>query len=206
MDERQERQIARGLRQGDGDAWAALYEAYFDRVWRSVARMMGPHAGEVADVVQETFLAAARSAGKYDPERGSLWLWLGGIARNQVAVHFRKRRSDDRRRAAAGTVGMSRQWVEWLADGGDSPTEALATAELAGLVRATLSELPSDYEVLLTAKYCDGVTVDEIARLNHCSSVAVRSKLARARRAFRDAFGRVSGGCDDGPAGACDES
>ncbi len=35
-------------------------------------------------------LAAARSARGYDSSRGSLWMWLSGIARNSVALHFRK--------------------------------------------------------------------------------------------------------------------
>src|SRR5262245_28236804 len=85
MDEQQERVVVQGLRAGKTEAWQALYEAYAERVWRSVARLLGPSAADVADVVQETMLAAARSAATFDPGRGALWLWLWGIARRQVA-------------------------------------------------------------------------------------------------------------------------
>src|SRR5439155_6838691 len=90
MDEQQERVVVQGLRAGKTEAWQALYEAYAERVWRSVARLLGPNCADVADVVQETMLAAARSVATFDPQRGTLWLWLWGIARRHVALHFRK--------------------------------------------------------------------------------------------------------------------
>src|SRR6516165_9585156 len=98
MDVHQERAIAQGLRDGKPEAWRALYDAYAERVWRCVARLLGPESADVADVVQETFLAAARSARTFDAARGTLWLWLWGIARNQVAVHCRKEKRQDRAR------------------------------------------------------------------------------------------------------------
>jgi RNA polymerase sigma-70 factor (ECF subfamily) len=68
----------------------------------------------------------------------------------------------------------------------------LAAAELATLVRSTLTELPIEYETLLTAKYLDGATVDDIARQERSTAVAVRSRLARARQAFRELLLRHS--------------
>ena len=90
LDEQQERRIAQGLREGEADAWQALYDAYAERVWRGVARLLGAHKSDVADVVQETMLAAARSALSFDPARGPLWPWLWGIAHNHAALHLRK--------------------------------------------------------------------------------------------------------------------
>ena len=54
MHEEQQTEIARGLRAGRPDAWQALYDAYCERVWRSVARLVGPGSADVADIVQET--------------------------------------------------------------------------------------------------------------------------------------------------------
>lgn len=190
MDQEQpEHQLACGLRNGQTDAWRALYDAYARQVWCVVARQMGPDTADVADVVQETFLAAARSARRYDPTRGSLWMWLCGIARRHVALHYRGRQRRQRLQDKAQTLAtIGRQAVCWLESPGLGPSETLAQTELAGLVRAVLTELPVGYETLLTAKYFDNVSVDELAGQEECSAVAVRSKLARARRAFRDAF------------------
>jgi RNA polymerase sigma-70 factor (ECF subfamily) len=182
MDVQQERAIAQGLRDGKADAWRALYDAYAERVWRCAARLMGANRSEVADVVQETFMAAARAAPSYDPTRGTLWVWLWGIARRHVALHFRKQQRSDRLKQAEAWLAARGGQIE------DGTADVLESAELATLVRATLTELPTDYELLLTAKYLDGASVEQIATLEQSTSVAVRSKLARARQAFRELF------------------
>jgi RNA polymerase sigma-70 factor (ECF subfamily) len=187
MDEHQERDVAAGLCGGDPDAWRALYDAYATRVWRSVARLMGPSAADVADVVQETFLAAARSARTYDPARGTLWLWLWGIARVHVALHYRRMDRLHQARARLAADGTLARRLDGKLDG---PPDTLAAGELAALVRVTLTELPADYETLLTAKYLDGDSVEAIAAKERTTGGAVRSKLARARQAFREAFVR----------------
>jgi RNA polymerase sigma-70 factor (ECF subfamily) len=203
MDDRQERDVALGLRQGKVEAWRALYEAYAEQVWRAVARLLGAGSADVADVVQETFLAAARSAAAYDPERGSLWVWLWGIARNHVALHHRRQgRLERLRRACAWLASCNGVVLGSLRGrGGALPEEALASAELATLVRVTLTDLPEGYGLLLTAKYLDGLPVEDIARLTRSTSTAVRSKLARARQAFREAFEKHAAHPETNPAG-----
>lgn len=187
MDESQERQLALGLQAGRPEAWRALYETYAGPVWQSVARRLGPGSADVADVVQETFLGAARSARSYDPARGSLWLWLVGIARNHVALHYRRQERQVRLQRAqqwlAASDGRIQRWLEGVAE---APGEALAAAELSILVRAALSELPPEYETLLTARYLDDVSVEQLATAERSSPTAIRAKLARARRAFRE--------------------
>jgi RNA polymerase sigma-70 factor (ECF subfamily) len=56
-----------------------------------------------------------------------------------------------------------------------------------------LNKLPSEYQTLLLAKYVDGQPSSRIAELMGCSETAVRSKLARAKKAFRKAFKRTTG-------------
>lgn len=205
MDEHLAREVARGLREGRPDAWRTLYDAFAERVWRGVARLLGPTSADVADVVQETMIAAARSARSFDAAHGTLWNWLWGIARNQVALHFRKQKRHDRLkslndRLAAGAGRLA----HWLDGSDEPPADLLESAEVTLLVRMTLSELSPDYESLLTAKYLDGASVELIAGREDCTETAVRSKLARAREAFRTAFLRLTG---DSPtdAEACHE-
>jgi RNA polymerase sigma-70 factor (ECF subfamily) len=195
MDEPQEREVALGLCEGKTEAWRTLYDAYAERVWRAVARLLGPQSADVADVVQETFLAAARSAATYDASRGSLWWWLWGIARRQVALHYRKQERQDRLKQAGDWLARSNgQLLHWLEGRQETPPDALEAAELATLVRAILMELPADYETLLTAKYLHDTPVEQIADREKCSTTAVKSKLARAREAFRRAFGKRAAG------------
>lgn len=183
-------QLARGLAAGSTGAWHQLYDAFSEAVWRCVARRVGPHAAEVADIVQETFLAAARSARTFDPARGNLWSWLSGIARRQAALHFRRKQT----RPEAGSDDMSAVGSALRGVPGGTrdvgPAELLVTAETAHTVRAVLGGLPVDYETLLVGKYMDGLSLEDLAAAEDSTIDAISSKLARARRAFREAFER----------------
>jgi RNA polymerase sigma-70 factor (ECF subfamily) len=181
MDEHQENEIVDGLRRGDSRAWQRLYDAHAEAVWRLIARAMPRDSSEVTDVFQECILAAARSARSFDPARGTLWSWLVGIARHQVALYYRQRgrdRMETNTHAADGGIS----------DDADDPAQVVEKRDLHRHVRWTLTDLPADYEVLLVAKYLDGLTVQQIASRESSTEQGVRSKLARARRAFRAAF------------------
>ncbi len=191
MDRKTHNQIAAGLKNGNQDAWLALYSAYADSIWRNTSRVMGD-ASAVGDIVQETFLAAARSARTYDDRRGSLWVWLWTIARRQIALYYRKQKP---------TVSLDQACQWWhsldglksdIIDQMAAPTSILETKEMAELVRRTLAQLPVEYETLLLTKYVDQLPVKEIAKQLHCSAVAVRSKLARARKTFKCEFAKIT--------------
>ena len=191
LDEQDDPRIAHGLRDGKTEAWQALYDAYAERVWRGVARLLGPNAADVADVVQETMMAAARSAARFQPERGSLWPWLWGIAHNHVALHWRKQ--EQRRKLADAVASVAANHgglLDCLEAKELSPIDASAASELAILVRAAMIALPADYAMLLTARYLEDETVTLIAVRERTTETAVRSKLARARQAFREVFSK----------------
>jgi RNA polymerase sigma-70 factor (ECF subfamily) len=192
MDKNTEQQIAKGLAQGSRQAWLQLYEAYAEHVWRNVARLVGSDSAAVADIVQETFLAAARSARSFRPDRGTLWVWLWTIIRRQVALHYRKQKPNIK-------LSQAQQWriypdgekLDWIDAKADLPPDILESQELAALVRCVLRELPDDYQALLLARYVDSQSAEQIAAQTDCSETAVRSKLARARKAFRKTFKRI---------------
>lgn len=184
-----EQAVFRNLRSGDRDAWTALYDRYSEDVWRYVARLIGPDAAAVADVVQEVFLAAAKGAQRFDPDRGTPWAWLAGIAHHQTAAWWRQRG----RAARLHVLLESGQAdVRRLLDGAGPVDELLQRRELVDLVRFVLAELPPDYAVLLAAKYQDERSLEDLAKQQGGTTESVKSKLARARREFKSKFERLS--------------
>jgi RNA polymerase sigma-70 factor, ECF subfamily len=175
--------VTEGLRAGRAEAWAALYDAYALDAWRFAARLVGGDHEATADVVQEAFLAAARSARSFDPERGSLRAWLMGIVHHQVLLHWRRERRGTRGEER-GAPGRKRH------DGEVDPADELLRVERAEHVRRVLSEMPSEYAWLLVAKYVDDRPIAAMAAETAAGTEAVRSKLARARRLFRNAMTR----------------
>lgn len=189
LDEPAQQAVIRGLRDGQRASWATLYDGYSADLWRYVARLVGSSRDDVADVVQETFLAAAKSARNFDPARGTLWSWLTGIAHHQISLYWRQVSKRSRLQQ------LIRQQMDdaglWQTDS-DSVQRIWESRELGDLVRATLASLTSDYAFILTAKYLDGFSLDDLAQREGGTVDAMKSKLARARREFRVRFERMT--------------
>lgn len=185
LDEHEQTAVICGLREGSREAWAALYDGYSADVWRYVARLLGSDAAAVGDVVQESFMDAARSARQFDPQRGSLWSWLAGIAHHRVLAHWRQTNRQARVQQMAESGAAE---VRHLIDG-KAMTEAMDDQhERAELVRNVLAEISVDYAALLTAKYLDQRSVADLSHQWVTSVDAIKSKLARARQEFRSKF------------------
>jgi RNA polymerase sigma-70 factor (ECF subfamily) len=189
LDHQEQLAVASGLRNGNRQSWARLYDAYSVDVWRYVTRLLGSDGPAVADAVQETFMEAARSARHFDASRGTLWTWLTGIAHHRVAAYWRQaERAARLRKLVESRAEEIRHWLD-AAEPSDEPRQQ---QEMAELVRCTLAELPADYAAILTAKYLDELTLQELSEHGDASIDAIKSKLARARREFRARFERLA--------------
>lgn len=177
-----DQEIILGLVDGEQAAWAALCERYGVRLWRFIARLVGSDEEAVADVYQEAMLAAAESGRRLDANRTTLWAWLAAIGHNQSALHWRR---VYRRPATASELNSTPTT--------DNPFETLNRRETAARIRGLLAEMPTDYVTLLTAKYVDELSIEEIVELLGGTFEGVRSKLARARRDFRERYERLDG-------------
>lgn len=157
-----------------------------------MARLLGSDTSAVADIVQETFQSAMQSISQFDATRGSLWAWISGIAHNRSMLHWRRRRQENRHlgpeKLLAESNGRLSRWFE----GSHPPESLLEQHESVELVRQILAELPEDYSLCLVAKYVDDHSSAEIAEMLGESVDAIRSRLTRARGAFRDRFRRAS--------------
>ena len=169
----------RGLRDavlaGDTAAWGRWLAEHFPAVAAYVRWRCGGAADLADDVLQETWLTAARRLAAFDPDRARFAAWVCGVAANVVRNHLRaraRRRHRSRPLAAVPEPASA-----------DPPPD-----DRAERVAAALAALPDRCERVLRAKYLDRRTVAEIAAEWGETEKAVESLLARARQAFRDAF------------------
>ena len=63
----------------DTAAWDALCDQFGKRVWAFLVRLVGTDESAVADLFQETFLAAAKSGRNLNSQGTRLWSWLAQI-------------------------------------------------------------------------------------------------------------------------------
>ena len=128
MEPAEEQDVVRGLLQGNAESWQGCmtlmrraYGVSWHGSWdRAVPRL---------PMSSKNFLAAARSARSYDASRGSIWVWLCGIARNQVALHFRKHQRHQRLQQAIAWLAASEGMSRWLVCDIPTPTEMFASSE-----------------------------------------------------------------------------
>jgi RNA polymerase sigma-70 factor (ECF subfamily) len=165
------------LSDGNTDTWRQFHDAHAQRLWRWVARMMGGSAHAVGDIVQEAFIAAAQGAHRYDPARGSQWAWLWGIARRQMALHWRR---GGRHAADVSSIVLPSTLP--------MPEDIAAQQETALQVRRALMAIDDESAFLLAGKYFDAMTTEALAAALGISAHAAESRLVRARRAFRGAY------------------
>ena len=159
----------------------ALRELFTRHAPWLAARLRGVlPASDVEDVLQETFLAVWRGAGRYRPE-GSAGGWVWGIARRQAAQWLRRR-------------GPAELLLPALtaADGRhpDDPAEAaLSRAEVACAVSALGPEGGPSREIW-RLMYVEDRPVAEVAALMGVPEGTVKSRAHRARQLMRAALGR----------------
>ena len=83
--------LVQRAKQYDEEAFAELYEKYFDKIYRYVALKVGDRM-EAEDITQQVFLKAIKSISSFKWKGFPFSSWLFRIAHNQVVDYLRKRK------------------------------------------------------------------------------------------------------------------
>jgi RNA polymerase sigma-70 factor (ECF subfamily) len=181
-------------RAGDVEALGRLLELYRNYL-RVVARsLLGstPQAyADPSDLIQETFLKAAREfrqfVGQGEPE---LVAWLRRTLVRTLSDHLRHRRAyrrDDRRQQSLEALmeQSASDIQETLAATHSSPSAAAARRERAVLLADALAKLPEDYQEVVLLRNLDHIPFETIAARMGRSPGAVRMIWPRAMVSLR---------------------
>ncbi len=188
-----DRALAQRMLSGDEAAFEDFFEGHFPGLYRfAVARVRDPELAR--DIVQTAICKAIANLRSYRGE-ATLAAWLFTICRYEISGHYRRLRRAPARVDLIEEVPEIRAALDSLASGFEGPEESLNRKQLADYVHAALERLPGHYGKALEWKYCDGLSVKEIAVRLEVGPKAAESLLTRARQAFRDgfaSFGRAS--------------
>jgi RNA polymerase sigma-70 factor (ECF subfamily) len=153
-------------------------QARFEEMYREYEQRLLGYAlrrapvEQAKDAVAEAFLAAWR---RLDDVPAEPLPWLIGATRKTLANH---------RRASARQLGVAQR----LGAEPAAPSSEAQPADDAGAIRAALTALaPNDREALTLIAW-EELTPSAAARALHCSPVAFRVRLHRARRRFAAAL------------------
>jgi len=179
-------QLLRAIRQGDSAAFQGLYRRHRQGLY-SFALMHSGAPDVAADVVQEVFMGLLGGGYGFDPLKGRLVQFLFGVARNLVLRHAR---SNGRWVQPAGGFDDddADDGVE-LADTAAGPLARLLDDEAAEQLQRALAKLAPHYRDVLILFELQEMSYQEIAEVCQLEIGTVRSRLSRGRAALTKALG-----------------
>lgn len=177
------------LRGGDEDACETLVRTQTGRLL-AVARRYLRREEDARDAVQEAFVAAFRSIGRFQGG-SSISTWLHRIVINECLMKLRSERRHPESSIeellpkfdeSGHRIAEPEEWRE-------SAETALSRSQTRRLVREAIERLPEHYRSVLLLRDIEELPTSEVAQMLDLSTNAVKIRLHRARQALRTLLG-----------------
>jgi RNA polymerase sigma-70 factor (ECF subfamily) len=162
-----------GLRAGDITAFEQIYKAFFLALWEFAVRRVPTDVAE--DIVQDVLFALWRRREDLHID-DHLGPYLFAAVRSKVIQHLRHERvveAAERERSDA-PFGIG--------EAPPTPDDDAEFEELQAAVRQALSHLSEQQQTILTLRWTQGMTYDEIATVLGISREAAKKAGARAQK------------------------
>ncbi len=175
--------IARGLKQQDPELLDSLIETYQHRLMRYLMFLTGKR--EVAeDLFQEVWIRVLRRGSQYNG-KARFDTWIFTIARNLVIDLSRKRTMASLDEMREG--GEDERPFE-IAEESPSPLDQYEFQENAAELAVVLQTLEPSYREVLTLRFHEEMSLDQIATLTRAPLSTVKSRLYRGLAALKPAL------------------
>jgi RNA polymerase sigma-70 factor (ECF subfamily) len=171
-----EEQLVERAKQRDQEAFAQLYEEYFDRIYRYIVFKIGDET-EAEDMTQQVFLKALRSISSFRWKGVSFSAWLFRIAHKQIVDYMR-------RKAKRFAVPLN----ESIVSGDDDPQKVTEQRADIEQVLAAAKHLTKAQREVVSLRFAGDLSISEVARVMGRSVGAVKALQHSAVVALRKAM------------------
>lgn len=191
-----DKRLVRRLLRGDERAFDQFFDENFSRLYRFALTRLSDDPDAAREVAQITLSKAVQKLHTYKGE-AALFTWLCTICRNETSDWLARQGRYRDHIVLAEDLAEVRAAVDSLREPERLGPEAqFRRTELLRLIQVALDRLPPSYGNALEWKYIEGYSVREIAERMGIGREAAQSLLARARRAFADAYSSLSEGLE----------
>ena len=161
-------------RAGDATAWDALFRRYQLPLYVYVFELVREEQTSL-DIVQETFINAARHIGslREDAKFGS---WLFGIAHQKCIQRWRKQAREEMLREEFASAPESFE---------SGPDDLLIREEQEAEFMSLLNQLPPPQRSVLLLHFVEDFSLEEIAGVTGVSIGTVKSRLHYAKKSLK---------------------
>ncbi len=182
-EQQDEKSLVQKAKKGDAQAFEKLIERYYQRIFKLSFQMLG-NKEDASDATQETFVKAFERIRQF---RGasSFATWLYRIAINTCQDMLR-----DSRTIAFSQLTFEDDHAELDPTElmNSNPEDVLAKRERADLVWTALNKMPEEARQILVLCDMQGFSYAEVASILNLPEGTVKSRLHRARNAFREVW------------------
>lgn len=165
----------------DSDSFRSLVEEHSAMVFRLAYRMTG-NEEDAEDVVQESFLKAHRSFGRFDA-RSSFGTWIYRIAVNCAIDLIRRRRHPAA--TPRGTEPDGFDLVESLPSDAPLPDRDALSGQIQRSVASALTHLSPLERAAFILRHLEGMPIEGIASVLQSRPNAVKQSVFRAVQKLR---------------------
>jgi len=175
-------------RGGDQKAYADLMQRYKDSIYFMVLKMVN-NREDAMDLTVETFAKAFEKLEKYQPEF-AFSTWLFRVATNNCIDFIRKKKLNTMSIYGMTNDDGEEKQLEIKSDV-LNPEESSIKKQQTQELRLLIESLPSRYRNLITLRYFDELSYEEIALQLDLPLGTVKAQLFRARFLLGNIINRV---------------
>lgn len=168
-------------------------DEYGTVLYRFALRRVGtPEVAE--DLVQETFVAALRSADRFEG-RSQVGTWLTSILRNKITDHMRKlgrerKHAEHDRAAQEPAIFNNGKWLIGLRAWNTDAMSSAETQEFWVMLETCLEKLPEKLKAAFRMRDVEQLEMNDICSALDITSTNLSVRLHRARLLLRDCIDR----------------
>ena len=171
--------LMRLIGSGDEEAMRELVKRHQNRVYGTIARMLGSER-EAEDLAQQVFVRVWKSAGRYQPS-AKFTTWLFKIVRNLIFSETRRR----------GRADLNNPVDEEMRDDQEkTPSAEILDKEKMAAIQSAIDALPEQQRMAIILRRYEEMPYEEMAVVLKQTVLGVKSLLFRARTALRESFVR----------------
>jgi RNA polymerase sigma-70 factor, ECF subfamily len=142
-------------REGDREAFAALYRAYLPTVYKFLYYRLNGNKAMAEDMTGETFVRALRKIGDYNVTGADFGAWLVRIARNLIY--------DNAKSARHRLEQLSEKFPEASMGATETTEDEVVSGIEQGEVVRAIQHLSPDQRDVVTMRFLQGMEVSEVA-------------------------------------------